>query len=394
MIVSIDAHTLGCRQTGNEVYIRNLISELSHITSGFTWKLFCSMSDGITEVPTGFSCQKVSRNPILRLGWDLPRLACRHPTDVLHVQYTAPGRAVAPVIVTVHDLSFLEEPRYFHPLRLIQLRQTVGRTVAQAARVITPSEYSRRAVLKHYALDPGKVVTIPNGVSDKFRPALGTSERGVSQRWIAKKFGIRAPFVLAVGNIEVRKNSMGLLRAFEALSHKRPDLPHHLVFAGQERWKGGEVRRAAARCGVADRVHFTGYVDDADLMELYAACELFVFPSFYEGFGLPILEAMASGRAVACSNTTSMPEVAGDAALYFDPYSQDDIVSAMAALLTDKGERRRLEQAGIERARAFSWSRSARMTLDVYRAAARQNQPLALAETQHADRALLSTSAR
>ena len=133
-------------------------------------------------------------------------------------------------------------------------------------------------------------------------------------------------------------------------------------------------------------------MDDCDLVELYAACDLFVFPSFYEGFGLPILEAMACGRAVACSNCTAMPEVAGDAAQYFDPRSPEDMAFAMASLLTDTDKRRRFERAGVERARGFSWARTARMTLDVYRTAALSTQ--SPRKKQHADRALFTSAAR
>jgi glycosyltransferase involved in cell wall biosynthesis len=391
MRISIDAHTLGCRQTGNEVYIHSIINELKRLTSSISCDLFCGSQAGYSAVPQEFTRLAVSKNPIRRLGWDLPRWVHRRRPDVLHVQYTAPIQVSAPVVATVHDVSFLEHPGFFHPLRAAQLRQTVARTVTKAARVITPSEFSRQAVLKHYALDPAKVVTIPNGVSDKFRPM----DRDVSRRWIAQKYGIRAPFVLAVGNVEIRKNPMGLLRAFETLVRERPGLSHHLVFAGKEAWKGGEVRRAAARSTIADRVHFTGYVPGDDLAELYAACQLFVFPSFYEGFGLPILEAMACGRAVACSNTTSMPEVAGEtAAHYFDPYSHSEMVSAIAHLLTDDVSRRRLERAGIERARGFSWACSASMTLDVYRSVVYGDHLKRAQVNQHEDRALLSASTR
>jgi glycosyltransferase involved in cell wall biosynthesis len=141
------------------------------------------------------------------------------------------------------------------------------------------------------------------------------------------------PFVLTVGDLQPRKNHLGLIHAFEELMRAHPQLPHHLVIVGKETWYADVVRAAAKKSQVADRIHFTGFVDDEELRRLYGACDLFVYPSFYEGFGLPILEAMACGRAVACSNTSAMPEVADSAALLFDPCSQRDLVFAMRDLL-------------------------------------------------------------
>ena len=145
-----------------------------------------------------------------------------------------------------------------------------------------------------------------------------------------------------------------------------PQLPHRLVFVGKETWSSKDLHRAVAKSGIADRVHFTGFVDDEDLVHFYGACDLFVFPSFYEGFGLPILEAMACGRAVACSNLTAMPEVADGAAILFDPHSISEMVRAIADVLLDSELRARLERLGIQRAAQFSWEQAARRTLDVY----------------------------
>jgi glycosyltransferase involved in cell wall biosynthesis len=138
------------------------------------------------------------------------------------------------------------------------------------------------------------------------------------------------------------------------------------VLAGQETWYAPKVRSAAAESGVADRIHFTGFVADDDLLHLYNACDLFVFPSFYEGFGLPVLEAMACGRAVACSSTSAMPEVADSAAILFDPYDTEAMTRAMADLLLDAELRSRMERIGAQRASHFSWQLSAKKTLEVY----------------------------
>jgi glycosyltransferase involved in cell wall biosynthesis len=267
-----------------------------------------------------------------------------------------------PLVATVHDVSFLEYPEYFTRFRSIQLRLTVQRTVRAAARVLTPSEFSRRAILRHYGLDENKVVVVPNAVSAQFRPI----DRAVATAAVRGKFDIPGPFVLTVGDLQPRKNHLGLLRAFEGLVRAYPQLPHRLVFVGKDTWYSKELHRAIAASSIADRIHCSGFVEDADLVHFYNACDLFVFPSFYEGFGLPILEAMACGRAVACSNATAMPEVADAAGILFDPKSVPQIARAMGDVLLDAELRARLERLGAQRASLFTWEKAAQRTLDVY----------------------------
>jgi glycosyltransferase involved in cell wall biosynthesis len=270
--------------------------------------------------------------------------------------------SAAPIVVSVHYVSYLEHPQYFTPFRSWQLRHTVKRTVMSAACVLTPSEFSRRAILSHYALDESKVVAVHNAVSSHFRPI----EREVARAAVQRKQGLNVPFVLTVGDLQPRKNHLGLLRAFEDVIRAHPHLPHHLLFVGKETWYSKELHRAVLRSSVAERVHFTGFVEDDELVYFYAACDLFVFPSFYEGFGLPIIEAMACGRAVACSNSSAMPEVADAAAILFDPQSNAAIGQAILDVLLDAELRTRLERLGLQRAAAFSWEKAAEKTLDAY----------------------------
>jgi glycosyltransferase involved in cell wall biosynthesis len=211
-------------------------------------------------------------------------------------------------------------------------------------------------------VDESKVTVVSNGVSPVFRPV----HRDAAAHWIESRYNIPGPFVLTVGDLQPRKNQVRLIRAFEELLRAYPSLPHHLVMVGKETWHGSEVRRAAARSAVADRLHFTGWAPDEDLRYFYGACDLFVFPSLYEGFGIPIVEAMACARAVACSNTSAMPEVANAAAILFDPTSVAEITRAMRDLILDPDLRRRMERRGAHRAALFSWSRAAQKTLDVY----------------------------
>jgi glycosyltransferase involved in cell wall biosynthesis len=362
MRISVDAHAIGCRLTGNEVYIRNLLKEFARLDEGSELIAYISKEGAKADLPHRILTRRVSQNPYKRLGMDLPRHLWSDRPDLLHVQYTGPLFSAAPLVVSVHDVSFLEYPQYFTRFRSLQLRLTVEQTVRRAARVLTPSEYSRRAILKHYRIPEEKVVVVPNAVAGQFRPI----EREIARAAIQRKFGIRRPFALTVGDLQPRKNHAGLLHAFEDVLRAEPKLPHDLVFVGKETWYSRDLHRAVNRSPVRDRVHFTGFVEDADLVKFYGACELFVFPSFYEGFGLPILEAMACGRAVACSRLTAMPEVANAAGILFDPGSRQEIARAMLDVLLDSELRVRLERLGLHRAAGFSWEKSAARTLEVY----------------------------
>lgn len=372
MRFSVDAHTIGCHLTGNEVYIRNLLNQFSKLAPDSEFIAYVSKDDAPSYVASRIFTRKVSENPYKRLGWDLPVRLRQDRPDLLHVQYTAPVACSAPVVVSVHDVSFLENPEYFTRYRSTQLRFTVKRTVKSAAAVLTPSEFSRKAILQHYRIDPHKVVVAHNAVSSQFHPI----ERKVALAGIEKRFGLQGPFVLTVGDLQPRKNHLGLLNAFEECMRAHPELTHRLVFVGKETWYSKELHRAVAQSSIARRVHFTGFIDDSELVQFYGACELLVFPSFYEGFGLPILEAMACGRAVACSNTSAMPEVADAAAILFDPRSTREIARAIADVLLNPELRVRLERLGAQRASLFSWERAAQRTLEVYRRVARGQSPV------------------
>jgi glycosyltransferase involved in cell wall biosynthesis len=360
MRFSVDAHAIGQHLTGNETYIRNLLNNFVRLDKEAEFVAYLSEESVFSEVPASFLKRLVPKDPYLRVGFTLARKARQDAPELLHVQYTAPLFCSVPVVATVHDVSFLEHPEYFTRFRAMQLRLTVKRTVRRAARILTASEFSKESILRAYGLPEHKVVVIPNGVSSEFRPIA----REVARR--ALESHLRVPFILCVSDLQPRKNHLKLISSFERLLRQHPQLPHHLVILGKETWYSSVVKAAAAKSSVASRIHFTGFVPDAELLRYYNACDLFVYPSLYEGFGLPILEAMACGRAVACSNTSAMPEVADSAALLFDPSSTEQIVSAMADLLLDAELRARMERLGVQNAAKFSWETSAAKTLDVY----------------------------
>lgn len=368
MRFSVDAHAIGRHLTGNEVYVRNLLQGFAALDKTSEFVAYLSsirpspQYDAESAVPNRFERRYVSPNSFKRLILDIPqRLGEDHP-DLLHVQYTSPLRCAVPIVVSVHDISFLEHPEYFPLLRALQLRYTVKRTIRRAARVITPSEFSRRRILEAYKIDPEKVSVIPIAMSPIFRPL----PKETAFRWVQERFRVQSRFILTVGDLQPRKNQIGLIRAFEELVRTNPQIEHSLVIVGKSTWFADRVLEAARNSKVADRILFTGFVEDDELLQLYNACDLMVFPSFYEGFGLPILEAMACGRAVVCSNTSSMPEVANAAALLFHPGNKDEMVRAMRDVLLDAELRTRMERLGLHRASLFTWEKTAQKTLELY----------------------------
>jgi glycosyltransferase involved in cell wall biosynthesis len=363
MRFAVDAHAIGRHLTGNEVYVRSLLNAFAAQQQDDEFVAYVSAESAANSIPANIRTRRIATNPFVRLGLDLAmRVREDHP-DLLHVQYTAPLACPVPVVVSVHDVSFLEHPEYFTRDRAWQLQWTVRRTVHRAARILTGSEFSRASILKVYGnLDEDKVVVVPNAAASEFRPI----SRDSAAFAVRERFQIAAPFVLSVGDLQPRKNQIGMIRAFARMVKAHPQLKQNLVLAGKETWFAGEVHRAARESGVADRIQFCGFVSDDDLLNLYNACDLFIFPSFYEGFGLPALEAMACGRAVVCSHTSSLPEVVDGAAILFDPYALDEIVRAMADLLLDSELRSRMERLGLQRAAHFSWQKTAQRTIEVF----------------------------
>jgi glycosyltransferase involved in cell wall biosynthesis len=307
----------------------------------------------------------------MRLGFDLTRRLRLDRPDLLHVQYTAPLYCPVPTVVTVHDVSFLEKPEYFTASRAMQLRITVARSVKRAARVLTVSEFARESIVRAYNLPPEKIVVTPDAANPSFR----VINRVAAAQRVRERFEWNNPFVLSVGDLQPRKNHIGLIQAFARLMKDQPQLKHDLVLAGKDTWFGGRVREAARESGFGSRIHFTGFVSDDDLLQLYNACDCFAFPSFYEGFGIPVLEAMACGRAVVCSNASAIPEVADGAALLFNPESSEQMVRALSDVLRDSELRTRMERLGLKRASYFSWRKTAEMTLKVYREVAGARVP-------------------
>lgn len=367
MHIAIDAHSVGAQLAGNETYAVNLIEALAEIDRSNQYTLYVtkqSAADRFKNRWANFEVQRtLPHTPLVRIPLILSAKLRQNPVDVLHVQYTAPPLAPCAVVATIHDLSFEHLPETFNRRSRTQLRLTVRRTARNAAQILTLSEFSRRDVIETYGIDPDRVAVTPAAAPAHFRPVTNAT----NPRRIRATYGIERDYILALGSIQPRKNLVRLIKAYSSLWKERQNLAMpQLVIAGKRGWLESETMRAAELSAAAHDIRFIGYVVEADLPELFSGAMCFAYPSYFEGFGLPVLEAMQCGTPVIAGNRTSLPEVAGDAALLIDPFDETVIADALRNLIENPDRRDDLRVKGIERAKRFSWQQTARLTLQAY----------------------------
>jgi len=359
---------VGEQETGNETYVVNLLRGLGAIGMSHECVVLTTDQDLLADrLGPGheFTTVAIGRAPVTRLLVGIPRAVRRHDIDLLHSSYIAPLALSCPAVVSIHDVAYEHFPSFFSFRDRLVLSTLVPRSARRASRVMTLSESSRRDLIECYGVSPDAVVVIPLAPGPGFRPVLDDSRT----EQVRHRYGTGRRFILAVGNLQPRKNLGRLVEAYALLRAERDSLPK-LVIAGKAQWRASELFRTVERSGLQEQVRFTGYVPDEDLVPLYSGAEALVYPSIYEGFGLPILEAMACGTPVITSRASSMPEVAGDAALLVDPYSTQEIAKAISLVLTNEELKLELTEKGLKRASQFTWRATAQKTLAVYREAA------------------------
>jgi glycosyltransferase involved in cell wall biosynthesis len=254
----------------------------------------------------------------------------------------------------------------------MQLRLTVRPTARRAAHIITVSEYSRADISRTYGIAPQRITVTPEAASTKFFPVTNETEL----RRVRESYGIQEHYILSLCSIQPRKNLVRLIEAYSSLRGVRPGvkLPQ-LVLAGKRGWLNTEIFRTAERNALSKDILFTDYVPERDLPGLYSGALCFVYPSYFEGFGLPVVEAMQCGVPVIAGNRTSLPEVIGEAGLLFDPFDTQALVNALAQVIDDSECRAVLRSKGLERAKSFNWKTTARLTLGVYERAVKRQGP-------------------
>jgi glycosyltransferase involved in cell wall biosynthesis len=291
------------------------------------------------------------------------------PVDLFHQPdfVLPPARPGTATLLTVHDLTFVRDPDSAPPALRRYLGRVVPRSVARSDHVLADSAATRADLLEVYAAPPDKVSVLYPGVDARFRPPDDPAAlAGVRARYALGP----EPFVLSVGTLQPRKNSVRLIQAFARLLAARPGEPLQLVIAGSRGWQFDAIFAEVERQGLAGRVRFPGFVADEDLPALYGAAAVLAYPALYEGFGLPVLEALACGTPVVTSTRSSLPEAAGDAALLVDPLDVDALAGALGRLLNDGALRAALRERGLDHAARFTWARAAGELLGVYRALA------------------------
>ena len=298
------------------------------------------------------------RPGVVRLALQLPWLQWRHRIDLMHVQYRLPPMAVGPCACTIHDVLFESHPQFFEPSFVWQSRLTSRAAVRRAAVLLTVSHFSRAELARIYGIDPLKVGVTFNAV-DKARFYPG-DDGAATVRALGLEPG---RYLLTVGRLEPRKNHLTLLEAYAQLQSAAPPL----VIVGQRDFGFAPLFAAIRRHGLEDRVRLIENASDADLPALMRNAQLFVYPAFAEGFGMPVLEALASGVPVITSNTTSLPEVAGSAAILVSPDSVEEVTSALKRVLADAALSANLGQAGVIQAAKFNWEGSAAVLLSSMR---------------------------
>ena len=302
---------------------------------------------------------------ILWYRWRVPLYAnyFTGPADIYHgLDFGLPPiSGKTRKIVTVYDLAFVEHPEAAVPSLVAYLNKVVPESVRQADVVAAISYATKQTLINHYNTPPEKIVVIPCGVAPHYQRVTDTTLLEATRQ----KFALKHPFVLSVGTLEPRKNHKGLIQAFYEAQQSK-DGPAMLAIAGGKGWLYEETQQLVSKLHLEDKVHFLGRVTEQELLTLYSLAAVFAFPSFFEGFGIPPLEAMACGTPVITSNTSSLPEVAGDAALLIDPYDPHTIAEAINRILQDQPLREQLQQRGYQQVQRYTWAKAAEKLLSIY----------------------------
>jgi glycosyltransferase involved in cell wall biosynthesis len=364
MRVAIDTRKI--HDFGIGTYIRNLLRQLARIDRDTEYVLLCREPDmGIAAQlgPNFRSVREPSPNYSFREQIHVPWILRRERPDVYHApHYVLPAAVRCRSVVTIHDCIHLMFPQYLpNRAAYAYARASMWAAARRSHRILTVSEASKRDILDLFNVTPDKIVVVYNAIDEHFS-ATPSAEHVARVR---ERYQLDHKFVLYVGNIKPHKNLVRLIEAFSQLRRTHDDLK--LLIIGDEISKLPALRRAVHRLKLHKHVRFLGYLKDDTLTVLYRLASVFVFPSLYEGFGLPALEAMASGTPVVTSNVSSLPEVTGGAAVLVDPYDVDSIGNGMRRVLDDPAFADELRIRGLARAREFSWERSVAKTRRVYR---------------------------
>jgi glycosyltransferase involved in cell wall biosynthesis len=367
MKIAIDVHSLGTQSGGNETYCRQLLRGLAQSPGTNQYELFYTNPSALSLEGSGggaFHFTPIPKNPIVRICAVLPRLLAQTKPDVFHAQYVLPPFVKTKTVLAIHDLAHEHFPEFFHPVEAFRMKTLVRWSAKRASHIMTISEFSAADIARRFDLPRERITVAHLAASPDFYPR----DKAQAQEYLARKYGLTFPFILYVGRIQARKNLPRLVEAYARL--RKQGLDVKLVMVGKRDWQSGQLLEKIKELGLEDSVVFPGFVPFEDLPLFYNAAEVFVFPSFFEGFGLPVVESMASGVPTITSMGSSLEEVAGDGALLIDPHDTDSITDALGKVLGDSSLRQSLIIRGLKRSKEFTARNLAEKALAVYRSLA------------------------
>jgi glycosyltransferase involved in cell wall biosynthesis len=370
MKIGIDYTSAATQGAGIGRYTRELMQALLALPSDNRYSLFYASRNRVDQSAIRNQQSAIHRLPFhdkwLMRGWQRLRLPIPvelivGKVDLFHSpDFTLPPTLPdVPTLLTVHDLSFIRDPDSAWPSLRDFLNKAVPRSVKRATHVLADSAATKADLIELFSTPAEKITVLYSGVNARFVPVRDQAEID----WVCAKYQLPRPFILSVGTLQPRKNYGRLI---EALALIASDMPQHLVITGGKGWMYETIFEQVKRSGLEGRVHFPGFVDDADLPALYSAADLFAYVSLYEGFGLPLLEAMACGTPVIGSNTSSLPEVIDDVGIQVDPRETGDIARALQQMLDQPELRVRSIGAGLVRTKLFTWEKAAQELLAIY----------------------------
>ncbi|MEM4733467.1 MAG: glycosyltransferase family 1 protein [Candidatus Bathyarchaeia archaeon] len=367
MRIAIDTTAMPVQRVGAGNYIFNLTCKVVENIGRNECVIFTNiraMRDFTSLRSRATFVSLTGNSRLQRILWEqfrLPALVRWNQIDLLHSpHYTAPLALDCKLVVTFHDMTFFIYPQMHKTYKNIFFRTMMQLSSRRADMIIAVSESTRQDILRILKLAPSRVTVVPLGVSPNYRPILQTQMIDI----IRNKYRLPQRIILYVGVLEPRKNLSTLVRAFKRLVNC--GLPHSLVIVGQKGWMYEELFRSVARLELQERVIFTGYVPEEELPMFYNAADVFVYPSVYEGFGLPVLEAMACGIPVVTSNVSSMPEIVGDTGILVNPFDEQALANAIERVVTDPVLSSELKHKSLVRASRFTWEQTALNTIAVY----------------------------
>lgn len=363
MNIGVTAEWIGTMAGGPERYQLNLIKEMAALSANTAFSAYlCAPPpiDWVKGLTPNVSMRSVGASRWKAIPFGVPFEMLRRPIDLLHATYVAPPLSPKPFVLTIHDLGFELFPEFFPASLRLRLSKLTEWGVKRARLIIADSEETRRTLEQVYGVDSRKISVVLLGCPPDFQKTPQAEDALVRSR-----YKLPPEYLLYVGKLQARKNTARLLRAYAKLKKRYPETPD-LVLVGRRTWLSDETFASLESSGVTAHIHIIGHVDDAELPAIYRGASVFIFPSLFEGFGFPLLEAMASAVPVASSDLSSLPEVGGDAVVYFDALNEDDIAEKVHTLLNDSALRASLIERGLERIKQFTWETTARQTIDVY----------------------------